>query len=84
MRNNNVTINNSGLTYLKQNLNPDAFLASSRNNVVTADIILNNQREQVQINTNESPLLRLFTLYSLKNSLYGMIINKLQGEIYGK
>ncbi len=70
MRNNNIIINNSGLTYLKRNLNPDALLASAKNNVVTAEIILNNQREQVQINTNESPLLRLFTRKTKTGSAY--------------
>ena len=68
--NDRLVLTDSGLAFLKGVLNPDTLLASAQNEVITLDTILNNQREQIRLNTNESPLLRLFTRKTKSGSTY--------------
>lgn len=56
-----LKVTEAGMLYLKHQLNPDFEIANSHRNLKTVTTtILNEQTSAVQ-NTNESPLLRLFT-----------------------
>ena len=60
-RNAHLKLTETGVAFLKQNLNPDLLLASAQNKTISVDVVLNNQHQKAQLNTNESPLLRLYT-----------------------
>jgi len=59
--NKRIKLTDAGLLYLKQSLNPDELLACAKNATQSASVLVNNEYQQVQINTCESPLMRLFT-----------------------
>lgn len=65
-----LKITEVGVTYLKQSLNPDALLATSQNQLKTADIVIDKLHQKVQIKTNESPLMRLFSRKTKLGSTY--------------
>ena len=58
---NNLKLTSAGIAFLKEALNPDALLASAQNKVKSVNVFVDNQPHVAQLNTNESPLLRLVT-----------------------
>lgn len=65
-----LKITKTGTVCLKKSLNPDTLLATSRNEVISKSVILNNEHQKVHINTNESPLLRLFSRKTKAGTTY--------------
>lgn len=65
-----LKISDFGISFLKQSLNPDALLAISQNPLKTTQVVVNNEYQEVQINTNESPLLRLFSRKTKAGTTY--------------
>ena len=65
-----LKITESGSSYLKQSLNPDTLLASSQNEMKATHIVINNEHQTVHVNTNESPLLRLFSRKTKAGTTY--------------
>ena len=65
-----LKITEAGSNYLKQSLNPDSLLASAKNKVKTAHVVINNDYQKVNLNTNESPLLRLFSRKTKAGTTY--------------
>lgn len=59
-----------GVNYLTNALNPDALLASSQHEVITAYVLVNNEHQKVNLNTNESPLMRLFSRKTKAGTTY--------------
>jgi len=59
-----------GVNYLTNALNPDALLASSQHEVITAHVLVNNEHQKVNLNTNESPLMRLFSRKTKAGTTY--------------
>jgi hypothetical protein len=60
----------AGTCFLKQSLNPDVLLATSQNKLKTTHVVINNERHKVQVNTNESPLMRLFSRKTKAGTTY--------------
>lgn len=65
-----IKITDSGTAYLKKQLNPDSLLASADNHIAETTIIHDRQYHQVQMNMNESPLLRLFSRKTKNGTSY--------------
>ena len=65
-----LTITTNGVLYLKQSLNPDALLAPTKNQLKSVGVVVNNQSQQAQLNTCESPLMRLFTRKTKSGTTY--------------
>ena len=65
-----LMITNNGVSYLKQSLSPDALLAPAKNQLKFVEVMVNNQLQQAQINTCESPLMRLFTRKTKSGTTY--------------
>lgn len=59
--NTHLKITQIGIWYLKKMLNPDIHQSQLQHNLALVTTDINNQPQQVLQNTNESPLLRLFT-----------------------
>ena len=56
--------------YLKQRLNPDSELGTGKHNIITTKAIYNQEIVKVQLNINESPLLRLFSRKTKTGATY--------------
>ena len=65
-----IKLTEAGLLYLKKTLNPYELLACSKNVTQSASVLVNNEHQQVQMNTCESPLMRLFTRKSKTGDTY--------------
>jgi len=65
-----IRISLSGDSYLKKALNPDALLATAHNKVISDHVQVNNENQKVSLNTNESPLMRLFSRKTKAGTTY--------------
>lgn len=65
-----LNISDAGTYFLKQSLNPDALLARSQNKLKTTHVVINDEHHKVQVNTNESPLMRLFSRKTKAGTTY--------------
>lgn len=70
LRDKKLKISQSGAYHLKQSLNPDSLLASAQTEILATHVSVNNERQKVDVNTNESPLMRLFSRKTKAGTTY--------------
>jgi len=68
--NNKIKITQQGALYIQRILNPDALLASSQSNTAIKTVNINGENQKVEINSNESPLMRLFSRKTKTGTTY--------------